>query len=564
MPRMSPGRPVQGAPAIGVLWHLLPGGRGRRRRVAILGHGGVVDRVEGWLEALLEEGDVGPVTVLATAPLDLPLRDGVRMRPAGVLAELTTGLRHCGAVDAVVSLLDAAHLPVGCPDHPALLRAVLPYLARNGVLAHDRVAAPDGGLPLARVLDHPEATLDDVGTVTATRELVAVSQRHRRLLLLREADVPALLEEREPELAVEELEALAEGHLAARTTVHHHGGEPSVAPLPRVLHHPRLSTRHYRGPVMLSGRTLMWSGSTILPDSFRWHLAEQLGNPHLDGSVVADTARIRPRLVPQRVLEGDFFQLESTYPSHFGHVLTEVVSRLWGWDAAKRRLPGLRLLHHPRPDVGHRVEREIFAAFGIADEDVVAVRGPVEVGSVVSASPMWHNAAPHYVHPGIAEVWDRIGAGLRRHESGLETAARIFVSRSESGANNGRACRNLREVERRFAAHGFRVVYPERHPLADQARLFREARVVAGFGGSALFNLMHTRSLEALVVLNSSSYFARNEHLFASVKGGESHYFWSAPDQPPADPLSREALRASWRFDVEHLGGELDVLLSGL
>jgi capsular polysaccharide biosynthesis protein len=183
---------------------------------------------------------------------------------------------------------------------------------------------------------------------------------------------------------------------------------------------------------------------------------------------------------------------------------------------------------------------------------------------VVSATPMWHNAEPHYVHPGIAEVWARIGAGLAQHESAVATGPRIFVSRSDATANNARICRNLKDVERRFAARGFTIVYPEQHPLPDQARLFREARVVAGFGGSALFNVMHTRRLEALVVLNNSSYFARNEHLFASVKGGESHYFWSPPDVPPEDPLSRDALRTSWEFDVAGLGDDLDRLLADL
>ena len=211
-----------------------------------------------------------------------------------------------------------------------------------------------------------------------------------------------------------------------------------------------------------------------------------------------------------------------------------------------------------------KVERALFSAFGIADDDVVRVEGPVEVGSVVSATPMWHNAEPHYVHPDLADVWERIGAGLSAHESAIETSTRIFISRSDATANNDRICRNVKEVERRFAARGFTILYPEQHPLADQARLFREARVVAGFGGSALFNVMHTRRLEALVVLNHSGYFARNEHLFAAIRGGESHYFWSPPDQRPENPLSMEALRANWKFDVRRLGDDLDRLLARL
>src|SRR5204862_4375355 len=122
-----------------------------------------------------------------------------------------------------------------------------------------------------------------------------------------------------------------------------------------------------------------WSGVTVLPDSFRWHLAEHLANPCLDDQV-GEFARLKRRHVPDQSLEGDFYQLESSYPSHFGHVLTEVVSRMWGWDDAKRRMPGLRLLFHPRQNFDPKVERAVFSAFGIADEDVVPVTGPVQVG----------------------------------------------------------------------------------------------------------------------------------------------------------------------------------------
>ena len=562
MPPRPSGDP--GIPDLRSLRSVLPKRANAPRRVVLLARRGVSDRLAAWLSEL--ESD--RVVVLATDPRALSDVD-VPVQAAPTLDDVTGALRRTGSADLVVDLLPREHLPAGCPDHRSLLTAVLPHLARHGAFVHDRIAGPgvvEGGAEgLAGVLDDgaDPAFAEDVGTVAISHDLVVVTQRRRHLLMLRDADVPALLVAREPRLAVDELDVRDEGDFTSRTTVHHHGGEPTVAPLPAVLHHPRLATRHYRGPVMMSGRTLMWSGTTVLPDSFRWHLAERLGNHFLD-EPADEFTRLKPRHTPRWTLDGDFYQLEAAYPSHFGHVLTEVVSRMWGWDEAKGRIPGLKVLFHPRPDFDPKVERAVFSAFGIADDDVVRVNGPVEVGSVVSATPMWHNAEPHYVHPDIAEVWARIGAGLAPHESAVATSPRIFVSRSDSTANNARTCRNLQDVERRFAARGFAIVYPEQHPLPDQARLFREARVVAGFGGSALFNVMHTRRLEALVVLNNSSYFARNEHLFASVKGGESHYFWSPPDVPPEDPLSRDALRTSWEFDVAGLGDDLDRLLSDL
>jgi hypothetical protein len=43
---------------------------------------------------------------------------------------------------------------------------------------------------------------------------------------------------------------------------------------------------------------------------------------------------------------------------------------------------------------------------------MVWVDEPVRLGSLVAATPMWHNADPHYVHPDVEVVGDRLADGL--------------------------------------------------------------------------------------------------------------------------------------------------------
>ena len=115
-----------------------------------------------------------------------------------------------------------------------------------------------------------------------------------------------------------------------------------------------------------------------------------------------------------------------------------------------------------------------------------------------------------------------------------------------------RLCRNAGEVEALFAAHGFDVVYPEHLDLREQAGMFRDAEVLAGFGGSALFNMLYSQHLQTLIVLNHEAYTARNEQLYALVKGCAVHYFWSDPDlQHPVDGYSERAFRSPWEFDFD-------------
>jgi capsular polysaccharide biosynthesis protein len=168
---------------------------------------------------------------------------------------------------------------------------------------------------------------------------------------------------------------------------------------------------------------------------------------------------------------------------------------------------------------------------------------------------------PHFVHPGLRDVWARLRAGLP--PGNAPKADRLFVSRRPGLGN--RQCRNVADVEQVFADQGFTVVYPEELPLADQASLFAHATVVAGFAGSALYNLVFAERVQHLVVLAHEAYTARYEHLFASVLGCAADYFWSTPDIPhPPRRWSADAYYSAWEFDFDRNGADLRAVLERL
>ena len=244
--------------------------------------------------------------------------------------------------------------------------------------------------------------------------------------------------------------------------------------------------------------------------------------------------------------------------------MTEVISRLWGWDAAKESIPDLKAIFRIRypAERDPALERRVFEAYGIPRDDVVWVDEPVWLESVVAATPMWHNQFPHYVHPDLAEVWGRLRDHLRTPSDRTGPSRRLFVSRRDPAGN--RSCRNTPAVEDFFRTRGFEVVYPELYDLGEQAALFAEAEVVAGFGGSAVFNVLFSTRLRTLILLNHEAYTARNEHLFTSVLGADVHYFWSPPDVPhPVGGWSEDAYYSSWEFDFERNGAELDAVVDG-
>jgi len=420
---------------------------------------------------------------------------------------------------------------------------------------------------LARALQEPRPLLAlgepwrehvrSVSQVHVTRDLVVFGKRKKHLLRLREDDVPTLLVAREPAVRFTEIQRLPGGSLDTGGRVHDHGVEPRVR-VPEVLAYPDHVVRRYEGRVHLPRGPLAYQGRTVLPESFRWHLGP-LDVPGLI-TQVDDFARTRdPK--PTETLDGSYFHFLYANPGHFGHLMTEALSRLWGWPAAKQADPSLKMLCRRRPGAEKPgLEATLLPAFGVAEDDIVWVDGGVTVSSLVGCTPMWHNWPPFYAHPAIRETWTRLRTGLVGADP-PHPAPHVFVTRR--GFN--RPCSNHAEVERFFADRGFVVVAPEELSVAEQVQTFAGARVIAGFGGAGMFNLAYAGAVETVIVLNHSAYHARNEHLYAAVLGAQLHTFWSRPDlDHPPDRLSYRAHQSAWAFDFDRNGGPLARLLDEL
>jgi capsular polysaccharide biosynthesis protein len=458
------------------------------------------------------------------------------------LEAFQTGFFHLAPRDAWVALRE-----------PGLARGREPLVRLVRRLRKPRARRDMGRpwRPFARAVKRAKVTPD----------LIVVVKRQKHVLRLREDGATDLLRTREPDLRVSELARLEAGVLRVGQQPTDHGRLP-VLQVPDVLPYPVHTVRRYEGRLHLPKNSLTTHGRTALPDSFRWHLAPEL---HSLGLRNVDESFGRLREVPKgEPLEGSYYLFLYNNPGHFGHLMTEALSKLWGWDAAKAADPSLRILCHlntareQTPET--RPETTLFPAFGIDPDDIVWVDRPVTVTSLVGSTPMWHNAPPFYVHPGILDTWARIRTGVIG-DGPVAGADKIFVTRHIGN----RPCTNVDEVERLFAAAGFTIVSPQDLSIPGQVATFAAARVVAGFGGAGMFNLVYSHAVETVIVLNQWAYEARNEHLFAAVHGARLHSFWSAPfvDHPPGGS-SYDAHQSGWTFDMEHLEQPLRALLESL
>ena len=328
---------------------------------------------------------------------------------------------------------------------------------------------------------------------------------------------------------------------------------------------PATEVRHYAGDITLHEGMVVASESTLLPESFKWFDHRPLDNSQLR-DITARFARLRnpPAHAVERI-PGSYYLFEYKNSGHYGHLLTEGIAKLWGWEQARRDDPDVRLaLRRHKRDRGRDVVRPdvaILGAYGVSPDDVVWLEGPVRVESLYAATPQLHNKLPYSIDPRIVETWDRVLDGLLTSAPASVGGQRIFVTRR----SGHRLCHNWRDVEREFTDAGFVVVEPARHSLPEQARLFRDAAVVAGFGGTGLFNLVFAAQGPPVVVLNHAAYDARNEELITAARGSDLHYLWSAPDraQPPGG-FDYQAFQSPWTFDLPRHRDALRDLLSGL
>ena len=502
------------------------------------------------------------------APEPRSRRHGVALRGVRGNTALHRALVGLGPVDLLVDVR-----PASGEKHYRQWRRVFLHVASGGTYVIPRSAVTSGAeLVHERLESLTRAKGPRKAQRRAAREMaravaevrsgasaIGVVRRGSHLLKLREKGVARLVNQRHADLRVSVIDRRPGGVLRGERP--HTSSPVGGARLLDDLPYPPAVLRRYDGTTDLYGGVVAVHGDLVLPESFKWHLAPQLSNNRL-ADVAGRWARFRDGLDDPPPLEGSYYYLDYKNIGHYGHLLVEALPKLWGWDAAKEVLPELKLLRRPPSrNLEWDPTDELLAAFGIAEADVVSVAGPVRVQTLVGATPMLHATNPYYAHPDVTQVWSRVRRGLLRGHPASPGSRRIFVTRHRGK----RLCRNVEAVDQLFVDHGFEVVFPERLSLAEQAALFDGADVVAGFGGTGLFNLIYASGAPTVIVLNHDAYDVRNEHIIAAALGSDIHYFWSPADVRPASGGSSvEAFKSSWSFDFEANGAALLRLLEDL
>ena len=420
-------------------------------------------------------------------------------------------------------------------------------LERLGAL---QLRGPGSAVPPPHADDLERARM--IGASTVHGRVLRIDKRGRHLAKVREEETDGVVRARLGAGRSEVLESRPAARFDSRATLRSNRPELDDR-LPLTFEIPARSLRVQRDVVCLP-RQLALVDDLMLPASFHHPQLRRIRNKQtVDAARWYARLEQEPRETP--VLTGTWYHLASEFPGHFGHVMTEDLSRLWGWDRARQTYGDLKLLLGAGDPVAPDFVDDLLTAFGVPADDLHLATTPVRVERLVTATPQLHNG--RYVDPDIDRTWARVTEGLREPDPGLPR--RIFVTRPAAGE---RRCLNGEVVEARFAEAGFSVVRPETMPLVDQVSMFAQAEAVAGYAGSGLFTALASRPGTTFIVLASDSYTAINEWLISSVQGFEHHHLW-CPSTRPKVSTAFDALsfHADFHFDVERDSAYLDEIL---
>ncbi|WP_134741173.1 glycosyltransferase 61 family protein [Nocardioides sp. 503] len=329
------------------------------------------------------------------------------------------------------------------------------------------------------------------------------------------------------------------------------GPDPRDPPMHRPINEATISLRDYRDVVVFPRQMMVWD-RLLLPETFRHNQWPVLEHTQLVDHGPLFARRRTPLQEEPPVLAGTYLHLDNEFRGHFGHLLTESLSRVWSWPLALELDPEARVLvgttkKRPRP---LEYELELYEACGIPRDRVVVADGPVRVERLISGTPMFSH--PEYVHPAIAQTWREVGDRLADGAEDQDWPRRFFVSRR----TDKRSCTNGAEVEAIFAEYGFQPVYPEDYSLGEQVRLFRAAEVIAGYAGSGLFQMAFVTEPTHVIMVGAASYTMRNEYLMAAVHGHRLDGVFSR--------VPGKKVQVSYTFDHEREGPFLRAILDEL
>jgi hypothetical protein len=263
---------------------------------------------------------------------------------------------------------------------------------------------------------------------------------------------------------------------------------------------------------------------------------------HTDGdaydvNVDLDTERL------EFALESAFY-LDHALSTHYGHFIGDCLCRIYALDVCRALFADMPVLI--ADGAVSAFQAWFLQAAGVPARNIIKFKGLVHCRHLLLATQAL--GIQRYTSPAAARLW-----GTLRDRGSVRDVSlpdRLYISRR--GVNH-RILVNEADVERVFARNGFAIIHPESLPVKLQVALFANALLVAGPGGSGLFNLAFQGRMRSAFILRWEEFLQLPEMLLSAERDCN---LWFHLGHGVA-PESLGAAGDSWAVDIARLESDV-------
>lgn len=206
--------------------------------------------------------------------------------------------------------------------------------------------------------------------------------------------------------------------------------------------------------------------------------------------------------------------------NHWGHFLSEGVSRLWAMGEYPELAQYIGLF-----TAADGIHKNISDLLKLTGHNFYIAEGkrhvPILFRKAFIPDPSFANQA--FAFTGHRHIVSQALANLAQFPQSPGSNQPVYLSRSQ--LNACRVIENELDLERQLVAIGVRIVHPESLSLFQQIRLFSEHRHIVGCWGSAFFSTMFAKDQHALTTYTLCEERPHaNSLLLDAILGHESNY----------------------------------------
>lgn len=239
-----------------------------------------------------------------------------------------------------------------------------------------------------------------------------------------------------------------------------------------------------------------------------------------------------------KVFEYPVYHADTDHPDVYGHVLLEVIPSLWARDLLADK--NLKIATSIKLNNSYSA---MFNALNIKPDQVLSLTEPLKVKQLLVPSKIIQRRK--YIDPIAFNIFDRLKKQLSRM-SDIICPEKVYISRSKV---KGRELLNENELENLFSEKGFTIIHPQELTIYEQVKIFSNAKLIAGVGGSAMHNTVYSAHDSKVLIICSTGWLVVADSLICQNKNQLGYVF----GEPIHLVKDSHRTQSPWRIDINEV-----------